>query len=244
MNCDAGLIVYGNDFDGAETFAGGASGGLSGISATESVQGYAGFGNGANVFGGDFLRNTTRGNPASSTILTLNNLPGHTSISLSFLLAIIDSWDGATTAGNQNSSGDYFNVKVDGVSVFSEAFDEVVLGDSYNPPVGGLVVFYQQLGFSTGPGMGWMESGYDMGVESALQKIAHTSSSLTIEFFGSGVGYGIGPSAGNDGTDETWGIDNLSVSMNAVPEPASCILCGVGFMAAIVLRRRQYESSR
>ncbi|WP_048316980.1 hypothetical protein, partial [Crocosphaera watsonii] len=47
-------------------------------------------------------------------------MPSHTSIDINFLLAIIDSWD-----GNHPTFGpDFFNVKVDGVSIFSETFDQ------------------------------------------------------------------------------------------------------------------------
>lgn len=212
------------------------------MTTTESVQGYSGYGNGANVFSGDFLRNTTTGNPALPTILTLNGLPSHASISLDFLLAVIDSWDGSSSAGNMNSFSDLFNVRVDGVTVFSQGIDEVVLGDNYLPPADGLVVFKQQLGFSTGPGVGWFDSGYDMGLEPSLQDIAHTASSVTIEWFGSGSGYGIGPSTGNDGTDETWGIENLRVTVNPVPEPSGLTLLATGVTRAIGYRRRQRSS--
>jgi len=67
----------------------GAPAQFSGVTTTEAVQGYAGLGTGLNVFGGDFLRNTSA--PPLNTTLTLTSLPSHTSISLGFLLAIIDS---------------------------------------------------------------------------------------------------------------------------------------------------------
>ena len=59
----------------------------------EGVQGYAGLGVSGNQFGGSFLRSPT-GNTVS---LFLSDLPEHTSISLDFLFAAIDSLDGTGT---------------------------------------------------------------------------------------------------------------------------------------------------
>ena len=45
-------------------------------------------------FEGQFIRNSTSGNPADPTTIILENLPPHDKISIGFVLAIIDSWDG------------------------------------------------------------------------------------------------------------------------------------------------------
>jgi hypothetical protein len=141
----AQVIIFSTDFNtGAPTE-------FSGITTIESVQGYAGLGTGANVFDGDFLRNTSGNNfgggPApSKTTLMLTNLPTHTSISLSFLLAIIDSWD-----GNGCFAGpDILNVRVDGNLIFSEAFENGGCGtQSYVPPAGVELARKGVLGFNT-----------------------------------------------------------------------------------------------
>ena len=82
-----------------------------------------------------------------------------------------------------------------------------------------------------------------MGFESLLQNIPHSASSVTIEWFGSGSGYGIGPSTGNDGADETWAIENLAISVTPVPEPSTISRCLIAVcVGGLVLRRRKAQS--
>src|SRR5262245_35004218 len=149
-------------------FNAGAPPEFSGVTTTEGVQGYAGLGTGLNVFGGNFLRNTTGnlfggGAPPVKTTLTLTDLPAHTSINLRFLLAIIDSWDGVGCFAGP----DIFNVTVDGVAIFSQAFDNSGCGiQTYVPPPGGELARRQQLGFSGG-GF-FADSAYNMGLDPAF----------------------------------------------------------------------------
>ena len=88
----------------------------------EGVQGYAGLGPNGDQFGGNFLRSPT-GNVVT---LHLDNLPAHSSLSLDFLFAAIDSLDGTGTF----PSGDFFNVKVDGVSIFRKSFANALLSQT------------------------------------------------------------------------------------------------------------------
>ena len=101
----------------------------SGITNLESVQGYAGLGTGSDVFSGNFLRNESGGYVSTPTpsVLTLTGLPAHTSVSLGFLLAVIDSWDGNSNEviAHYPVGPDYFNVRVvDGNNIwtFSQTF--------------------------------------------------------------------------------------------------------------------------
>jgi hypothetical protein len=146
------------------------------------------------AFGSWFLRNST-GGPAAATTVVLNSIPVHDALNIYFVLAVIDSWDG--------SLGDTFNVTVDGSPVFSSTYSNFD-GDL---PYGGSRLFF-------GPDRGfnalWTDSAYAIGLT-----VPHTSPTATIEFFASGSDW-----AG--GLDESWAIDNLEIA--TVPEPASIVL--------------------
>jgi hypothetical protein len=182
-------IVFSNNFDS------GVPPEFSGVVSIESVQAYEGIGIGANIFGGDFLRNSSV--PPLPTTLTLTGLPAHTSIDLHFLLAIIDSWDGG------GAGGDTFTITIDGQSVFTEVFDNVGGVQSYNPPSGVELVRRVELGFRDIDEHD-QESGYYMGNDLTLANIPHTSNTLTIQWYASGSGW-------QGGSDESWAIDNLEV---------------------------------
>lgn len=199
----------------ATNFNSGAPPEFSGVTTTEGVQGYLGIGTGLNVFGGDFLRNATTGNPASKTILTLTGLPPHTSIDVNFLLAIIDSWDG----GTGNASPDFFNVTVDGNLIFSESLTNISAEHwaSYpdaTTPAAVVLVQEANLGFTNQTGSDcspWFcDSAYDMGMEPTFHNIPHTSATLMIEWFATGGGWQSGGWPG----DESWAIDNVEVVVN------------------------------
>jgi hypothetical protein len=158
-----------------------------------------------------FLWNDTTGNPAQSTIFTLTGLQSHSYMDISFLLAVIDSWDGI-------SGPDSFNVKVDGNLVFSS---NSVEGEAYQ---GTRQFFGQSAGFNGS----YTDSAYSL----AITGISHSASSATIEFFAAGAGW--------DGlTDESWALDNLDISVSGgVPEPGTMLLAGAG-AAALFFRRRK-----
>lgn len=212
----AQLTVFSTDFNSGLPSA------FSGAGGVEGVQGFSGLGIGSNTFSGDFLRNDSMGNPASPSILTLTSLPAHTTVSMDFLLAAIDSWDSIDGA----PAPDFFNITVDGNPVFQATF--VIAGGSVNyngTDIGG---GQQQRGFNGG----WNDRAYDMSFEPSLQNIPHSASSLTIAFFAGGAGW-------QGGIDESWGIDNVRVSLNAVPEPGTIALLTGLAVSGVGLRRRR-----
>jgi len=212
----AATLIFSEDFDGS------ISSNFSGITTTVGVQGFAGFGSPTSTFSGKFLENTSA-HPPVATVLTLTGLPAHTYIDLDFLLAVINSWDDTANSGY---APDYFNVSVDGVTVFTATFAHALGTASYT--TGKLTATPNvDLGFSNG----YPESGYDMSQEPLLHNITHTASTLTVAFFASGGGW-------QGGTDESWAIDNLSVSCNVIPVPGTVYLLGPALLGLWGWRRK------
>ena len=163
------------------------------------VQGFLGLGPTGNQFSGSFLRSAT----ANTVTLTLTNLPAHTSISLEFLFAAIDSLDGSGTF----PSGDFFLVTLDGAPLFREAFANATASQiqTYVAPPGGELARRVDLGFA-GPGSFFTDSAYDMSVEPLFQRIPHTGSTATFTFRIEGAGV-------QDINDESWAMDNVRVTV-------------------------------
>ena len=99
-------------------------------------------------------------------------MPPHTTITVEFLLAIIDSWDGSSFPPDTTQAPDFFNVKVDGISVFSETFTNLShlgIAQTYNGPA---LVLEQQLGFEIGTNR--VDSAYNI----ILSEISHNATNF------------------------------------------------------------------
>ena len=179
---------------------------FSGVATEAATQGFAGLAGFSNTFLRNASNPTASGDPALSTRLTLTGLPEHDSVDIGFLLGLIDAWDGGNSFFGLFDP-DVFNVSVDGVVVFSETFDSVERDQSYSAPAGGELQFNANLGFGNE-----RDSAYDMSLEPDLQRIPHSSSTLTIEWFASGDGYRT--VVANEREQESWGIDNVSVVLH------------------------------
>ncbi|MCA8929131.1 MAG: PEP-CTERM sorting domain-containing protein [Alphaproteobacteria bacterium] len=221
----APLQVYFNDMDGGETFGAGVTGSFMDPVGTviESVQGFAGLGLPGNQFSGDFARNISNSHPGSSLTLQLNNLPSHDSVDIGFLFAAIDSWD----SDNGSVSPDWFEVLVDGALITARTFANASGSNtsSFGVDIGSGLV---NRGFSS-----YSDRAFDTNSDPALD-VAHSASTLTVEFRSNGAGW-------QGGSDESWAIDNLNVSINttaAVPEPAGLALALGGVLGIAALRRR------
>lgn len=183
----------------------------------EGVQGCAGLGAPGNQFAGSLLRYHTQ--QLYDTTLTLTDLPPHTRVSLGFLLALIDSWDGT----------ELFQVEVDGQTLFSHWF-QLASGDGsdYVPPPGGLLSSGHELGWSAGS---WYarDRAYDLSLEPAFIDIPHTAGTLTVVFR---MGAVSGGAAQNwqGGMDESWAIDNLKVSLGGGASPADLPVAGAALL--------------
>lgn len=169
-------------------------------------QGYAPLGHPGNVFGPTFLRAET----ANVITLEVTRLPPHTSLSLDFLFAAIDSLDGTGTF----PAGDFFRVDIDGVTVFRESFANATTSQiqSYVPPVPEVVLARRvDLGFS-GPGGFYTDSAYDMSLDPQFDDWPHTASTVTLTFVLEGTGV-------QSLSDESWAIDNVRVTVGNTPRP-------------------------
>jgi hypothetical protein len=156
-------------------------------------QGYAPLG-----FGPTFLRSPT----GNAITLTVANLPAHDRLTLGFLFAAIDSLDGTGTF----PSGDFFRIDLDGTTIFRESFANALDTQiqTYVPPPGGELARKVDLGFTVG--FNFFDSAYDMAVDPRFHDLPHTGSTATLVFQLEGEGV-------QALEDESWAIDNLTVSV-------------------------------
>ena len=196
--------VYFDDFEGPSA--------LTGAGTIVGVQGYEG----VNGISGSFWRNDTY---SEMTTLNLSGLAKHTTMTLDFDIAYIDSWDGAI---GRRYGDDFFKIIVDGVlALTSTNFGG--LGDELSD---------KALGF-----FGFTER-YDDEAYRLSATFAHSGPSAVISFLADGIKW-------QAGDDESWAIDNLSVSTNAgvttVPLPGGMPLMAgaLGVLAFGWGRRRK-----
>jgi len=174
--------------------------------------------NGSTKILGDYGEN------AGST-LNLSGIGGHTTVTLTLDLFIIHSWDGNTSPGP-----DYMRISADGTNLLHATFANVSgYQQSYSDatPLGGGP--FGTMTDSDGYGLLGFSDFYARDVLYRLSfTFAHTSSSLSLEFYGEGLQHV---------TDESWAIDNVQVQADIVPEPATIAAMAIG-LAALRRRRR------
>ncbi|MBL8765325.1 MAG: hypothetical protein JNM07_13760 [Phycisphaerae bacterium] len=128
----------------------------------------------------------------------------------------LDSWDGSSTASGYGP--DYFQVIANGQTVFNETFANQHINQSY----------------PFAPEKGRAELGFDPryfdSVYTLKAAFASDAQMLTITWRGLNL-QGLG--------DESWGIDDVKVSVTAVPTPGAGVLGAVGLGAVSCRRRRR-----
>jgi hypothetical protein len=208
--------VYANNFDSAATVLAGVSavftggGGLQGTTAAYSST-Y-----------GQIYRSESN---SVQTLLTLSNLPAHTSVDIDFLMAFLDSWD----SNDGTPAPDNLDLFVDGVKLATYTFNSA---SGSNVAYGGGSLLAQGVQFDAN--IYYTDAIVDMSGDPGLS-FAHTSSSLTVGWMASGAGW-------QGGTDEAYGIDNISISVAGappVPEPATALLMAAGGWLLWAARQRR-----
>jgi hypothetical protein len=208
----SGTQVFFENFDGV------LSGNLSGVTTVAGVQGFAGLGPAGNQFEGLFLHNSSTGQNAPATILTLTGLPPRSYIEINFLFGAIDSWD--STDGDY--APDYFNVWMDGYIIFRATFANASGTVNYK---NGLLSSGSNLGFNPD----YDDSAYNMYYFRQLAFRYHNASTVTLKFYASGGGW-------QGGADESWAIDNLEVRI--LPLPGTVLLFAFGLVGLLGWRFR------
>ena len=218
----AASLLYSNDFDALPTLA-------PGVTAS-------GFTNGgletANTFGswtGNSFANRSLGNPAASSMLSLLNLPAHSSISINFILGFLESWDST----NGSVTPDYLKIEIDGTPILYDLTYNNATGSIVN--AGGGTILAQYIQANGNPV--YSDTLIDMATSPALLSIPHSASSLSLAINTYGAGW-------QGGLDEAWGLDALSITYeptgqpSPVPGPLPLLGAASAFRFSRKIRRR------
>lgn len=216
-------VVYQNDFESGATS--GWSIGRS--SMTPSERGFLGeFGN-------------------EEPTLNLHGLGSHTQVTLTFDLYLIRSWDGNYSypgVGPDVWAAGYNNSETSKNTLINTTFANQPQGSMWDRPQAypsatgeafpgsvGLTDHAMYTGAMEINSLGYTFSGFfESSVYHMEFSFAHSDPSLSLWFHAMGL---------QDMNDESWGLDNVTVTTNAVPAPGALGLAGVGL--GLLSRRRR-----
>ena len=217
-------VVFATDF---ET---GTPAGFSGLGSIQSTQALP-----AVRFGAQHMYNdTTLTGDAGATTLTLSGLAAHSMLSMSFDFVAWNSWDGT---GSSFPSGDFFEVLLDGILLASISPNNA----------SGTLSIAGPAALIAGPApFGYGDSAPFFNRDTAwavtVSNFSHSSTNAVFTFRVNGLGW-------QGGSDESFGLDNLVISIprvdgGAVPEPTTWAMMLAGFsIVGSALRRRTRTKS-
>ncbi len=175
-----------------------------------------------------FLGTDAYGSAASTNTLSLNALPSHTWASVTFDFYAINSWDGNSDLyGRPDAGPDFFSVIADSNSLLHATFTNWgFFGQSYPNAYGSAPDSPAQTGAFAVNTLGANFPG-DATYRITLT-FAHTAANLALDFIGG---------QNQNRWDEGWGLDNVSVTVGATPEPTTLALLGLAAAGTAVARR-------
>lgn len=189
---------------------------------------------------------------AESVTLTLDSLPAHTAATVEFSLFLIRSWDGEDDNNSFPDSAlgpDHWTFKADGGLLFDETFSNGnPKGQSFTGPgtpenCAGHAdpagpAYAAMSGSAECYSLGYWFNDIPNGTNEAMDSVynlafnfSHSGNSLVLDF----GAYGLQSLA-----DESWGLDNVKVSVTPVPLPGalSLLMGGLGVLGAFTRSRR------
>jgi hypothetical protein len=165
------------------------------------------------VNGEDFLADGVHGSGAGTNTLTLSSLPAHDSVTVSFDLYIIESWDGN---GQEGGGVDNWQLKADGTNVLFTNFANFTGANTQAypnqvSPYGPGGAFAPRTGAFANGHLGYGTGDFGDATYRFSFTFPHSASNIVLDF----------TSLQNQTPgDEGWGLDNVVVSANSVaPAP-------------------------
>ena len=169
--------------------------------------------------------------------LNLSGLTPHNALTLTFDLYLIRTWDGSSSGTAFDFGNDSFKLSVgDGPVLLDKTFSN---GNPAGQSFGPAAINPQFTGAAETYSLGYVVPANILAEPLVMDSVyklsytfAHTTNQLTLNF----SGYGLQAKG-----DESWGLDNVRVSM--VPEPGMAPMLALGLLAVVWRVRRRVTAA-